>query len=669
MRRKVPPSIYSPALPFQVEAQMRRGEMPSAFVRRMRVINCLSAITLMKFEESLMAPFDVMDLHHILDQQISQDAIIDQLNSDEMAYACLTGNIRPLWDIAPKYPLLEKGYLAGWIHKFFADPFDPLCVMLAMRAKTLLDLVDREGHSYNLIRMLGYGFIDFGEIPDEEPGDPGDYYPPDIDNPIDYPDVPVPGPGDPGYVPGPGDPGYVPPDVPPAPGDPGYIAPVPGDPGYVAPPEGEHMTPGSGAFFTSAGLSFSPGDLSVPVTPGGKVDPPQCYCEGDKIAYTTQAMEVGERQDLSVVSPSHPCHYSWQIASGGGTLGQDDATRLELSALIDAAADEEERVQIVKDWIDNNKSEEPILRVNPLSEVEHNTYSVKIDDITFLFEAGDDIIIEWIMEYAWVATFPPPLESLVMYIWIVAEDHPGGPGVAAEIVGTMLTIFSNYAADADLLTHEAAHAFAEEQWGDSLPPADSDYQAAIDSEEPPVSAYGMTNPSEDFAEAMMVYADDPVFCEDIAPLRFAAIEALLTGAIRFGEYVTYFAPEDNPECAKNPEIELYCDGELVDSLKIAANVPSGSAAIEHIAGSPLVDPYCKWDGYGWVVFARRTLTYCNGETYVQDVQGGGVGHTCETAEEAVIDAHGQCEGITWDENCDIRSAEALTAGCCPEEWL
>jgi len=188
----------------------------------------------MKIEDKFLEPFDVMDLHHILDKLISQDAILDQMNSEELSYACTTGNLHPLWDKAPANPLLLKGFTSGWIPRFINEPFDPLCVMLAMRCKAMLDLVDQEGHSYNLIRKLGFGFIDFGEVPDEEPGDPGAYYPPEIDNPIDYPDIPTPpgpDPGEPGYMePMPGEPGYIPP----GPGDPGYM-PGPGEPGYITP--------------------------------------------------------------------------------------------------------------------------------------------------------------------------------------------------------------------------------------------------------------------------------------------------------------------------------------------------------------------------------------------------------------------------------------------------
>ena len=312
MFRKVPPKIYWPATSRQVEAQMRQGKVPAAFVRRMRTINMLSATTLMKIEDDFLLPFDVMDVHHVLDALISQDAIIDQIDSDELSYALTTGNIHPLREIAETNPLLLKGFTGGWMNLFINEPFDPLCVMLAMRAKAMLDLVDEEGKSYNLIRKLGFGFIDFGEIEGEEPGDPGDYYPPAIDNPIGLPEAPGPAP------PGPDDPGYTPP------------APMPGEPGGG---DGGG-TGGSGAGSAPWGFGSGAGDLGGAVG-GGRTSPP---VGGDPCAdvdnpeetitmgYTTQQMQVDEEQELTVVG-AHPRwsyeNYHWEIASGGGELSTD----------------------------------------------------------------------------------------------------------------------------------------------------------------------------------------------------------------------------------------------------------------------------------------------------------------------------------------------------------
>jgi len=352
-RRKIPPSMYAPASPYMIETQLRRGQVPTAFERRMRVINILSATTLMKIEDKFLKPFGVLDIHHILDLQISQDAIIDRLDNDEISFALMTGNLRPLWEIAPNNPLLLKGFTSGWINKFFHEPFDPLCVMLSMRCRVMLDLVDEEGHSYNLIRSIGYGFIDFGDIPDELPGDPSDYYPPEIDNPITVPpdgggategggdsDVDggeAPAPGDADYVPVPGDADYdnpMPGDPDyyiPGPGEDGYL-PRPGDPGYVEPGTTPDTNDGGGGQGAIPNV-LNP-DPTVPDgSPDGGTSDPSTFddcCESTedpllsvKIGYTTQQMAVSETQSLSISFRNPAClssNYSWKLTAGGGTL-------------------------------------------------------------------------------------------------------------------------------------------------------------------------------------------------------------------------------------------------------------------------------------------------------------------------------------------------------------
>ena len=96
----VPKSLYWPDTENSVISKMEAGIMPEPFVRRMRLINLISAVVLRKIDATLLAPFDVEDLHHILDKQISQDAVIDQLNNKELAEALTTGNLRPLWELS-----------------------------------------------------------------------------------------------------------------------------------------------------------------------------------------------------------------------------------------------------------------------------------------------------------------------------------------------------------------------------------------------------------------------------------------------------------------------------------------------------------------------------------------------------------------------------------------
>lgn len=96
---KVPPSLYWPDTQESLAWKMKSNIMPDPFIRRMRLVNLISAIVLRKIEPELLAPFDVEDLHHILDRQISQDAVIDQLDNRALAEALTTGNLLPLWEL------------------------------------------------------------------------------------------------------------------------------------------------------------------------------------------------------------------------------------------------------------------------------------------------------------------------------------------------------------------------------------------------------------------------------------------------------------------------------------------------------------------------------------------------------------------------------------------
>lgn len=245
-----------------------------------------------------------------------------------------------------EYPLLLKGFTSGWIQKFFIEPFDPLCVMLAMRTKLLLDLIDEMGKSYNLIRMIGFGWIDFGIIPDQSPGDLDSYYPPEINNPIVITPprglVVVPAPGQPGYgAPLPGRPGYLPPAPPPPPGAPVYAPPPPGAPVYFppAPPTPPTPTPappkpppigGPGGLGGPIGSLWAPWGFGVLDYIGGRASlggggggGGVCCPVSATIGCTSQQMLIGEEQNLTAQYVSPACglpSFEWAIASGGGSL-------------------------------------------------------------------------------------------------------------------------------------------------------------------------------------------------------------------------------------------------------------------------------------------------------------------------------------------------------------
>lgn len=98
----IPESLYWPDTQYSVIAKMKGDKMPEPFTRRMRLINLISAVVLLKIDAKLLAPFDVQDLSHILDNQISQDSVIDQLNNRALAEALTTGNLLPLMKEAGK---------------------------------------------------------------------------------------------------------------------------------------------------------------------------------------------------------------------------------------------------------------------------------------------------------------------------------------------------------------------------------------------------------------------------------------------------------------------------------------------------------------------------------------------------------------------------------------
>ncbi len=95
----------------------------------------------------------------------------------------------------------------------------------------------------------------------------------------------------------------------------------------------------------------------------------------------------------------------------------------------------------------------------------------------------------------------------------------GGDGNVVVYGGKRITI--------GLMAHESGHNLAAYKWGNTAPPASSEYgQAQL--KEPPVSKYGASSPAEDFAEACKMYVEDPNKLADDFPLKYNALEKLLS---------------------------------------------------------------------------------------------------------------------------------------------
>ncbi len=218
-----------------------------------------------------------------------------------------------------EYPLTKAGIDSGWLQRFFNVPFDPICVMLAMRTKLLLDIIDEMGHSYNLLRNIGYGWIDWGLIPDEIAGNPDDYFQP-------LPDIQ-----------GPGDTGITPPTT----GQPETQPqqPAEGQPGYL--PPGGSGSPGSGFPDPSPG-TFGPGGWGTTQGSAGGISIFYycCYDNYDpltliSIDYTSLLMLCDETQELSISGNPTGCSdaiYTWEITSGGGSLSAESGQTVTFTA-------------------------------------------------------------------------------------------------------------------------------------------------------------------------------------------------------------------------------------------------------------------------------------------------------------------------------------------------
>lgn len=307
----IPKTLYWPYTQNNVIATMRAGIMPAPFTRRMRVVNICSALVLGQIDASMILPFDVRDIHHVLDAVVSQDSIIAQFNSTALTDAIMHGDLAPLIDAQARHPKLRLGLTNGWIQKFILDPFDPLCILLAMRTKLLLDAIDEMGHSFNLIRSIGYGWIDWDGENDPIPP----FLPPAYPTP--------PSNGQPPIIPGgpeipPGYPTKPPTEQPPI---------IPGIPS----PAGGSGSPGAGTFgygpgnFGAGGIGGGAGSIA-----GSAID--CCASTEDPsepitIGYDTLKMNYGDIQAFTILNYDPGCtedNYDWSITPDQGTLDKSD---------------------------------------------------------------------------------------------------------------------------------------------------------------------------------------------------------------------------------------------------------------------------------------------------------------------------------------------------------
>ena len=214
-----------------------------------------------------------------------------------------------------------------------------------------------------------------------------------------------------------------------------------------------------------------------------------------------------------------------------GDLGRTGKNILsgDLLAAINAAIDIPDKDQVVLDWLREHVSETTKTIAGPSTDIEHEAYSIYVDGIPIYFDDLNDAAVTLAREIVSGAVLPKILRDLIVGIQIVEEDARGGPDVIGMSADGFITIYGDRQVDMGVIAHEAAHDFAVQKWGDSIPPEDSDYSAAINTGEPVVSEYSKRNAGEDFAEAVGMFVTDPVGQQKIAPLRYNVIQRLMEG--------------------------------------------------------------------------------------------------------------------------------------------
>ena len=125
-----------------------------------------------------------------------------------------------------------------------------------------------------------------------------------------------------------------------------------------------------------------------------------------------------------------------------------------------------------------------------------------------------------------------------------------------------------------------------------------------------------------------------------------------------GISVVYTAPETNPDCARNPKINLLADGSRCASLSIAVNgYTENSGAVDWDRGT------CACVSIGCDCWHIHRYYRCNGILGEGQNTGWGgeyPGMTCGPGNE------GEC---CWESMTDIRTAGMKGSGCCPVQLL
>lgn len=186
------------------------------------------------------------------------------------------------------------------------------------------------------------------------------------------------------------------------------------------------------------------------------------------------------------------------------------------------------------DWLLEHMSSGARLYHNRITRLDHLSYNVICNGIPLYFDEYNTAAITSARAVRNTSKIPDVLSDLIDAVVLVSEEHPDGDYVIASIWDSIMYVYFDRIIDYGIVAHEATHQWAYEKWGTYDPPADSDYQAAIDSGEPATSLYGSTCPAEDIAEAVRLYVVNPSRLREIAPLRYGVIHRLMTDPTYYG---------------------------------------------------------------------------------------------------------------------------------------
>ena len=179
------------------------------------------------------------------------------------------------------------------------------------------------------------------------------------------------------------------------------------------------------------------------------------------------------------------------------------------------------------EWLKGNMSKEKKLYACPRGGDDRMAYEVVLKGIPFYFERLNYAAIAAMEALSKFDKIPEVLLEDVDGVMLFSEIKPGRPETIADIGNSFMVIYNDNIVDYGIITHEATHAWAKDKWGTYNPPKDTDYMAAIESDEPPITEYAKTNPSEDLAEAVRYYVYDPEHLKEKCPVRYKIVEQMM----------------------------------------------------------------------------------------------------------------------------------------------